>query len=165
MNKPVEWINKTEWRLLTELEICAMGVFHKSMGDAMKIEYTVLPGSQRGWKNGLQFYEELDRWSKDYENTNMVPHRNNYLTAVETRNLLLLTIPPFLHAAVRGVLAAGLDDLLREAIMFEAPSETACKFLDGFIALRRLLLRHLALPRPSFMRSQFENDELAPMAR
>ena len=37
MVEPPRMIAKSEWRCLTDLEICALAVFHKSMGDAMEI--------------------------------------------------------------------------------------------------------------------------------
>ena len=37
MVEPPRMIAKTEWRCLTDLEVCALAVFHKSMGDAMEI--------------------------------------------------------------------------------------------------------------------------------
>jgi len=39
ITEPIRFINLYEWRRLNELEMCALGVFWKSLGDAMRIEY------------------------------------------------------------------------------------------------------------------------------
>ncbi|KAL9107966.1 MAG: hypothetical protein Q9227_007181 [Pyrenula ochraceoflavens] len=38
--EPLLWISRYEWRQPSDLERCAMGTFHKSMGDAMQIPYS-----------------------------------------------------------------------------------------------------------------------------
>ena len=159
LNQPVEWINRYEWRQLSDLEVCALGVFHKAMGDGMQISYEVLPSYSTGWKDGLHFYRELDTWSKEYERQYMVPHRKNYDTAVETRKLLLSTYPDLLKGVLTKVVSAPLDDRLREAIMFERAPASYVSFFEGFMHLRRLYLRHLALPRPWFMTKRFVTKE------
>ena len=98
MTQPVEWINRYEWRQLTELEICAFGLFHLYMGAAMGIDFSFLPsGAKDGktgkWQDGLAFYHELDAWSKAYETNVMIPDEKNYETAKHTRDLLCATTP------------------------------------------------------------------------
>ncbi|KAJ9609957.1 hypothetical protein H2200_006287 [Cladophialophora chaetospira] len=159
LNQPVEWINKYEWRQLTDLEICAMGVFHKAMGDGMNISFEKLPSYSTGWKDGLHFYHELDTWAKEYEKTYMVPHQNNYDTAVQTRQLLISQYPPFMKGILEKVISAPLDDRLREAIMFDKSPESYSSFFDGFMKLRRFYLRYLSLPRPKFMAKQMVTRE------
>ncbi|KAH0843092.1 hypothetical protein AYO21_08792 [Fonsecaea monophora] len=159
LTQPVEWINKYEWRQLTDLEVCAMGVFHKAMGDGMEISFEKLPSYSTGWKDGLHFYRELDTWSKQYEETYMVPHQKNYDTAVQTRNLLLSTHPPFMKPILTKVVSAPLDDRLRKAIMFEEAPPSYRAFFHGFMELRRFFLRYLALPRPPFMAKQLMTKE------
>ncbi|KAK5090910.1 hypothetical protein LTR05_001088 [Lithohypha guttulata] len=165
MNHPVEWINKYEWRQLTDLEVCAAATFHKSMGEAMEISYDVLPGSRNGWKDGLQFYRELDHWAKDYEEKNMLPHKDNYLTAIKTQELLLSTVPSFTHGLVVQMIAAAMDDRLRNAIMFE-PSHAAAKvFLNLFMPVRRFYLRYFALPKFDWQREKGLSKEESPEGR
>jgi hypothetical protein len=150
LNQPVEWINKYEWRQLTDLEICAMGVFHKAMGDGMNISFKDLPSYPK-WKDGLHFYRELDTWAKQYEVKCMVPNKKNYDTAVQTRRLLLNMYPPFLQGMLTKMVSAPLDDRLREAVMFDKAPESYVSFFNGFMELRRLFLRYLSLPRPRWM--------------
>jgi hypothetical protein len=159
LTQPVEWIDRYEWRQLTDLERCAMGVFHKAMGDRMEISYEVLPSYSTGWKDGLHFYRELDSWAKQYEVDHMVPDRKNYDTAVQTRQLLLSTYPDFMKGFLSKMVSVPLDDRLREAIMFDrAPSSYSVGF-NGFMELRRLYLRYLALPRPWFMVNHFSTKD------
>lgn len=154
MNSPCEMINRYEWRQMTDMEICAVATFHKSMGDAMEIKFDVLPGSKTGWKDGLHFYQELDDWAKKYETQHMVPHKNNYDTAIKTKELLLSTVPTISHGAVAQVISAAMDDRLREAIMFEPAHPMAKRLFNLFMELRRFYLRHLALPRFSWQREK-----------
>ncbi|KIX08097.1 uncharacterized protein Z518_02752 [Rhinocladiella mackenziei CBS 650.93] len=151
LNQPVEWINKYEWRPLTDLEICAMGVFHKAMGDGMEISFEPLPSYSTGWKDGLHFYRELDTWAKEYEKQYMVPNQKNYDTAVQTRQLFQSMYPNFMKGVLTKVISAPLDDRLREAIMFDRTPASYTFFFNGFMELRRLYLRYLALPRAHFM--------------
>ncbi|KIW91262.1 uncharacterized protein Z519_08158 [Cladophialophora bantiana CBS 173.52] len=159
LNQPVEWINKYEWRQLSDLEICAMGVFHKAMGDGMEISFEKLPSYSTGWKDGLHFYRELDTWAKEYEKNSMVPHQKNYDTAVQTRQLLLSMYPPFMKGVLSKVVSAPLDDRLREAIMFDEAPASYRSFFNGFMELRRFYLRYLALPKPSFMAKKMMTKE------
>lgn len=147
MNHPREWIDRYEWRTLTDMEVCAIATFHKCMGDAMNIKFDVLPGSKTGWKDGLQFYQELDAWAKAYEARCMVPHKDNYNTAIKTKDLLLSTVPASSHSLVGQLVSAAMDDRLREAIMFAPARPIVRTALNAFMATRKFMLRHFALPR------------------
>ncbi len=165
LTQPVEWIDRYEWRQLSDLERCAMGVFHKAMGDQMEISFEKLPSYSTGWKDGLHFYRELDAWAKQYEIDHMVPHRNNYDTAVQTRRLLLSTKPNFLKGVLTKLVSAPLDDRLREAIMFDPAPPSYVAGFNAFMELRRLYLRYLALPRPRFLINHITTKEPDEKAR
>ncbi|KAK5956245.1 hypothetical protein OHC33_002820 [Knufia fluminis] len=165
MNSPCEWINRYEWRQMTDLEVCAVATFHKSMGDAMDIKYDILPGSKTGWKDGLQFYTELDGWAKDYEKRNMLPHKDNYNTAIKTKELLLSTVPSFTHGLVAQIITAAMDDRLREAIMFEPAHPITKTFLNIFMEARRFYLRHFALPKFDWQRQKSLSKDTSPEGR
>lgn len=159
MVEPPRMIAKTEWRCLTDVEICALAVFHKSMADAMQISFDVLPSAQTGFRDGLAFYAELEAFSIDYEKRCMVPHQNNYLTAIQTQNLLLKNIPRPLHGAVANVISAAMDDRLRTAIKFNEPLPFYRNLLSGFLTIRKNYLRYLALPRARFMVNRLVEDQ------
>ena len=152
LNQPLEWIHRYEWRRLTEAEICALGVFHLYMGKSMEIDLSVLPsgpkdGKEGTWRDGIHFYDELDQWAKEYEVKAMVPAQVNYDTAVHTRSLLLMTNPRFMHDPLKKLVSAVMDERLRKAMMFDDPPRSYIFLLNGFMVVRRLVLRWLSLPR------------------
>ena len=124
----------------------------------MEISYEVLPSAKTGFRDGLTFYQELEAWSVEYERRCMVPCESNYITAIQTQNLLLRTIPSPLHVVFTNIISAAMDDRLRNAIKFEEPSPFYRILLNGFLVTRKCLLRYLALPRPQFMVDRLVND-------
>jgi hypothetical protein len=81
----------------------------------------------------------------------MVPHKNNYDTAVQTRNILMATSPKFMHGFLTKLVSVPLDDRLREAVMFDEAPATYTYCFQKFMDIRRIYLRYFALPRPRFM--------------
>ncbi|KAK2608705.1 hypothetical protein QQS21_002694 [Conoideocrella luteorostrata] len=146
VTEPINWINKFEWRQMTDMEICAQGTFWKSIGDAMDIKYT---GHLKRdtWKDGIEFVEDIMEWAHNYELEHMVPAATNKQTADELVKLLLYFAPkailPFAHQAI-GVI---MGERLRTAMMYPTPSVTAQKVTSFIFSLRRFVLRHLTLPR------------------
>lgn len=116
--EPIKWIEKYDWRKLSDLEKCAMGTFMKSMGDAMLIDYGNLPSAKGGFQDGIQWLEEIWQWTEQYETTHMVPNKNNHQTANETTAILLFTIPNVLKSVGKHAVSALMDDRLRNAMMF-----------------------------------------------
>ena len=121
VTEPIRWINKYEWRKLEDMEVCAIGTFWKSVGDAMGISWEKLRsgtgGAEGTWKDGLQWVEELMEWSEQYETEYMLPNVNSMKTADETTTILLWTIPGPLKGAGKNIVSAVMDDRLRNAIM------------------------------------------------
>ncbi len=115
--EPSRWIARFEWRSLTDMELCAMGTFWKSIGDAMQISYTELPSQEKGWKDGLHWLEEVEEWSKAYEASHVVPDAYNKKTADETTNLLLWDVPERLRPYGRNAVSALMEENLRNAMM------------------------------------------------
>lgn len=120
--EPVRWIERYEWRPLTDLEKCAVGTFWKSVGDAMMISYEKLPSYHgkdggSGFRDGLHWFEEVDAWSTAYEAANMVPDKNNKTTADETMALLLWGVPKPFHPLGHQVVRFLMDERLRAAMM------------------------------------------------
>jgi len=116
--EPIKWVEKYDWRKLSDLERCAMGTFIKSMGDAMLIDYGQLPSAKRGFQDGIQWLEEIWRWAEEYEIKHMVPDENNHQTANATTAILLLALPEGLKPIGRHAVSAAMDDRLRRAMMF-----------------------------------------------
>lgn len=118
--EPTRWIDRYEWRKLEDFEKCAIGTFWKAIGDAMGIPYSKMrSGGEggKGWIDGLQWLDELNEWSAQYEKRYMVPDKNNQKTAEQTVAILLYSIPGFLKPYGRRVVSALMDDRLRTAMM------------------------------------------------
>lgn len=175
--EPVRWINRHEWRELTEVEVAAMGLFWMKVGEGMKIDYDVLSRAKSGWKDGLQFTRELEKWSDEYEERNMVPAESNKETADHTTALLLYAVPDAFKDAGRKVVSALMDSRLRKAMLYVDSDTYDAKILtfdgrypdppamlqwlvDTGLATRKLVLRHLALPRPFAWRKRIVADDV-----
>ena len=70
-----------------------------------------------GWKDGLEWLEEVMQWAQDYESRCMIPAESNRKTAEETVAILLWGVPRSLKPYGRKVVAALMDDRLRKAMM------------------------------------------------
>ena len=114
--QPIRFIDRFEWRTLSELERCAIGTFWKSVGDALDITYERLPSGQQGFVDGIQWLEEIDAWSEEYEQQFMVPHRKNRETADQTTAVLLYMLPKALHPVGLQFVSYMMDPRLRAAM-------------------------------------------------
>ncbi|KAI1905751.1 hypothetical protein LOZ12_006781 [Ophidiomyces ophidiicola] len=172
--EPIRWIDRYEWRSLTDLEKCALGTFWKSVGDAMEINYGKLPSSTTGFKDGLQWLEEIEAWSQAYEIKYMVPHVDNNRVAEETVEILLWTVPRILRPLGRRMVYFLMDDRLRASMMYGIPRNIAINILSRFannlnsryhrpgwlycfifskiFTVRKFFLRYLSLPRPEYFK-------------
>lgn len=94
-----------------------MGTLWKGIGDAMEISYDRLRSHGPGWRDGLQWLEELEEWSRAYEETNMVPALSNQRLALATTDLLLWNFPQRWKGTATKFVAALLEPRLRMAMM------------------------------------------------
>jgi len=185
--EPVRWTQRWEWREVSELERCAMGVYWKGIGDAMGINYFFLPGGQpvqstnelghgdgtkdkesetiRGWRDGLHWMDELAAWAEQYEKENMLPADCNTLIADETVDLLLISLPSALKPFGKKAVAVLMDSRLRTAMQYPAPPTSLTLVLHTLLRTRRLILRYLCLPRPEFLRMTVLADKPDDMGR
>lgn len=116
--QPNRWLARFDWRTLTEMEKCALGVYYRDMGDAMKIPYDVLKPYLEGKPDdGIAFYEAIEAWSDDYAKEYMVPSEYNKQTADRTLDVLLFGTPEWRMPFMRGIMSTLIDDRLRTAIM------------------------------------------------
>lgn len=118
--EPSRWTNKYEWRQLTDMELCAIGTFWKSLGDAMEIPYDALPSSEAGWTDGLQWLDELKEWSLEYEKEKMIPAESNKQLAASTIDILMVNVPKKLRGIAKNFVSAILEDRLRTSMMLVA---------------------------------------------
>jgi hypothetical protein len=99
------------------MEVAAMGLFWLKVGQGMKIDFSCLPGSEQGWRDGGVFAKELKSWSDGYEEKYMVPAESNKETADCTTDLLLYPVPAGFKDAGRKVISALMNSRLRRAML------------------------------------------------
>ena len=116
--EPARWVKRYEWRELTELELCACGTYWKSMGDAMKISDSNLPSSISGWKDGLQWLDEVEAWSLKYEETHMIPAVTNRQLADSQFEIMCINVPARLLGPCKKMISVMLGERLRKALMW-----------------------------------------------
>ena len=117
--EPVRWIKDWEWRELTDTERCALGVFWKRVAEAMGIEFKGMPGydSGKGWKDGIEWLEEVASWSLEYEKECMVPRQCNFEVAEQTTAILLWTLPSWARSFGKKCVCVLMDDRLQKAML------------------------------------------------
>lgn len=120
ITEPIRWVNLFEWRNVSDLEICALGTFWKSIGDAMEIDYTGRL-ERTTWRNGIEFYEDISEWAQQYEAKNMVPCATNKQTADALIPLLLFYIPRPLMPFSRQAVGVLMGERLRWAMRLVVP--------------------------------------------
>ena len=166
--EPVRWIDRYEWRKLEEVEKCAIATFWKAMGDAMGIGYEKLKSGGeggKGWRDGLEWMEEVLEWAEGYEKEYMVPDQNNRQTADHTVAILLWGVPQVLVGFGQNLVYAIMDDRLRKAMMYEKPPQVYFTLVSGLLTTRKYLIRYFFPPRPSFLRFHNPVDEITQDGR
>lgn len=94
-----------------------MGTFWKSVGDALGISFEDLPSGESGFRDGIQWLEEIDAWSQDYEAKYMVPDVKNRQTADQTTAVLLYMLPEAFVPVGQQFVSFMMDDRLRKAML------------------------------------------------
>jgi hypothetical protein len=117
--QPIRFIDRFEWRSLSELERCAIGTFWKSAGDALDISYAPLPSgkSEGGFQDGIQWLEEIGEWCEEYEARCMLPHVKNREVADQTTAVLLYMLPTSMHSVGLQFVSFMMDERLRRAML------------------------------------------------
>ncbi|KAF2266944.1 hypothetical protein CC78DRAFT_513155 [Lojkania enalia] len=146
------WVNKYEWRPLTEMEVCAFGTIWKDMAQCMHIDLSPLARGPDGWHDGLEFYSDIEAWANAYEEKALVPHPLNHQLAGETIAILLCDVPEFLKPLGTQVVVTLMDLRLRRAMVYDDPPALYPPLVDFLLYTRAFLLRHLTLPRPFSLR-------------
>ncbi|KAL5050588.1 hypothetical protein BDW71DRAFT_194358 [Aspergillus fruticulosus] len=152
-------VQREEWRNLTNVEKCALGVFHKNLGEDMGIPFDMLPSAAHGWTDGLHFASELSEWTIRYEEEVARPAATNdqYVRVYVDSGL-----PSFIAPVVRQMLGADLDDRMRTSLGLEKPGLLLSLVLRLVRNSRRFVLKYLALPRPSFLVVRLVHDSPNP---
>ncbi|KAH9908890.1 hypothetical protein F4778DRAFT_767970 [Xylariomycetidae sp. FL2044] len=153
VTEPPRFARLYEWRALNDLEVCAYGVFWKSVGDAMGIRYDgLLPraggnGDGGGWKDGLEFAEDIAAWAKDYEVAQMRPSVTANKPARALLPIITYWVPWFVRGFAEQIVCVLMGDRAREAFMLPEPDILAGAVVYPALALRRFVVRWLMPPR------------------
>ncbi|KAJ5201370.1 uncharacterized protein N7498_006033 [Penicillium cinerascens] len=131
--EPIRFVKLYEWREMTEMERCAV--------------------------DGIHWLEEVSVWSQHYEMQHMKPHSRNREIAEKTIDVLVYNLPGFMKPLGVYFVSFLMDERLRNAMMMEPPPPLLSAIFGSTFQLRRLFLRYLALPRPSFMRLNVFTDK------
>jgi hypothetical protein len=109
-------VDDNEWRKLLDTEKCAIGIFHKNLGEDMEIPFTPLPSSQGGWENGLHFAQELRDWTIQYEEkaARPVPTGDQYVRVYV--DSATSAMPKAITSLLRKMLSDELDDTMRVSL-------------------------------------------------
>lgn len=109
-------VSQQEWRQLTTVELCALGVFHKNLGEDMGIPFEALPSSQTGWRDGVHFAHELAEWTIQYETEVAVPTPTNDQYVRVYVDSAASTLPKAMCVFLRKVIGYELDDTMRTSL-------------------------------------------------
>ncbi|KAK3387328.1 hypothetical protein B0H63DRAFT_493656 [Podospora didyma] len=161
----IRWTDRFEWRTVTPLEKCAIGVFYRHLGYAMEIPFDVLnpylPKGPNGKVlpdeeiDGLTWLEALDAWSRQYELDFMVPAQSNKDLAQYTLDVFLIKLPKSVVPFATKVVSALLEPRVRTAMMLVQPGPIHTLLLKTTLTLRRWALMYLLPPRPGWLRVEY----------
>ena len=125
----VRTVDGTEWRPLTHVERCAVGVFHKALGDAMQIRFEgFLPsggGDGCGWRDGAHFVDEICEWTLGYERRVAVPTESTRTVGGRLVGLATCNVPAVMRGVVERVVASKVDGHVRVALGYVLPSSSS----------------------------------------
>ncbi|KAI0972380.1 hypothetical protein F4678DRAFT_59108 [Xylaria arbuscula] len=161
--EPMRWTTKYDWRPLSDMERCALATCFKVWGENLEIGYESLPSHPSGWIDGLHWLEELDAWSKQYEERYVEASDTNVEVVNATRELMLCQIPRSLHGVLWGIVAILLGPRVQKAMRIPNPSSSLEFAFDFLITLRKYVLRYACPPRPHFLRRIYNFEAPDPI--
>lgn len=133
--EPQRWIERYEWRPMTELEKVASFIYWKEIGNRM------------GIKNIPQTLRELEAWTEDFESSHMVYADSNRVCAETTMNMYLRNVPKYLRNFARNAASSLLEDRVRIAVGLPDPPSWVPRVVMSILKTRGWILRYLFLPR------------------
>lgn len=143
---PIRFMRLYEWRPLNDMEVCAIGTFWKSVGDAMEIDYKGCL-ARESWADGIEFVEDVTQWVEGYEREAMRPHADNRKLADALIGLLFFYAPISMRQFTLQVLTVLMGDRIRDAFLYPEPDISASVVALGLLYARRTFLRYFCLPR------------------
>ncbi|EYE96441.1 uncharacterized protein EURHEDRAFT_385287 [Aspergillus ruber CBS 135680] len=155
-------VEREEWRRFTDVEKCALGIFHKNLGEDMGIPFDPLSSEEKGWKDGLHFVMKLNDWTVRYEEEVAKPTETNDQYVRVYVDSAMSSLPSIIRTNVRQMLGADLDDVMRTSLCLESPGPILSLILAFIRNSRKLFLRYLALPRRSSRAVKLVHDTPNP---
>ncbi|KAI1332834.1 hypothetical protein F5Y16DRAFT_356703 [Xylariaceae sp. FL0255] len=154
--EPIRWNGKYDWRKLTDVEQCALGVFWKDMGEAMEITYDQLrPSTSSVFADGLDWLQALQAWCDQYEVDHMVPAVSNSKVSKATLDIAVFNLPIRLRNTAVQFVSALLEPRLRRAMMLGTPPPSYSRIVTAILNLRKWFIRYACPPRPEMLRTQW----------
>lgn len=157
--EPMRWVNKYEWRRMSDFELHASGTFWKSIGDKMEIDFAALPSHGRAWSTGYHWLREIEAWSELYERDHMLPARTNERLALAHLDLIFLNLPKELNTVGKHLVSSLVGERLRKAMLLPQPSWLLDWSLHAVLNIRKQFLRHFTLPRLEMMRKHYISSQ------
>lgn len=146
---PRDWYAMYGTRNLSGKEMLAMYTFWYEVGKLM------------GLKNTPESDAAFEQFFRDYEHQNFAYTDANRRVADSTINIFLNWYPPFMRPMVRRAIYALMDDPLREAFHYPAPSPLFKSTLNGTLRLVANIIR-LFPPRRNAYRFTQEPNRTYP---
>ncbi|KAI0380597.1 hypothetical protein F5Y04DRAFT_95136 [Hypomontagnella monticulosa] len=156
-------VDTDEWRTLTDAEKCAVGIFHRNLGEDMGIPFTPLPSCERGWRDGLHFARELYEWTGGYEKRVAKPCSSNDAYVRVYVDSATKSLPKAVTTLTRKLVASELDDTMRISLCLESPGHILLWTTATIRWLRKMVLRYLCLPRPAAFAIKAVEDQPNPV--
>lgn len=175
--EPIRWVARYDWRTLTDVERCAIGVFWKDLGESMEIPYDKLGTIEGG---GLSWLDALDAWSSEYESNHLKPAETNVKVSRATLDVVLFNVPTKLKTFAIGLVSSFLEPRLRQSIRYDLasffhrvsanyhdprlqePERMHRVIFETVITVRKFAVRYLCPPRPEWMRVRRFTDTPDP---
>ena len=128
----------------------------------MGIDFAGLCHGPGSFKDGLEFFEDIEVWADEYETRCMVPDKYNYQLAEETTRILLADVPELMKPFGKNVVTTLMDEKLRLAMMYEKPPAIYPAVVDAILGVRKFFLKFFAPPRPYILRRVGVTEQADP---
>lgn len=133
--EPQRWIEKYEWRPMTQLEKDATYIYWKEIGNRMGIKDVPIT------------LKDCEEWTEEFEKTNIYYCDSNRICAESTINMVLANVPKFMQGFARQVIASFFEDRVRDALGISPPPRWLATLVYLCLWARGWAIRNFFLPR------------------
>ncbi|EHK15613.1 uncharacterized protein TRIVIDRAFT_74437 [Trichoderma virens Gv29-8] len=146
MYQPIRFMRLYEWREMADMEVAAVAMFWKYIGEMMEIDYEAELGKNQ-WKDGIEFLEDVEQWAIEYENKHLGPSPDIAKLGQVLVDLLLSAYPAFSREPGYKILMVLMGERMRHAFSFPEPGVPESALTYPLLLARKLFIRYLCLPR------------------